>query len=247
MRALYETIGQTYTTTRRPDERIAAQILAALGDAATVLNVGAGAGNYEPTDRAVFALDPSATMLGQRRRGAGAAICGVAEALPFRDDSFDAVMGTFTLHHWPDLAVGLREARRVALRQVFLMYEPSFASRMWILEYFPEILDLPHERRAPSVDTMRAYLNVVDVQIVPVPADCTDGFGGAYWARPEFYLDPTVQAGMSMLAILEPAVRAAGTERLRASITSGEWDARFGHLRSQQSIDLGYRIVVGRA
>jgi SAM-dependent methyltransferase len=247
MPALYETIGQTYIVTRQPDERIAAQIVAALADAATVLNVGAGAGNYEPTDRDVFALDPSVTMLGQRRSGTGHATCGVAEALPFRDSCFDAVMGTFTLHHWRDLAAGLREVRRVAPLQMFLMYEPAFAKSMWIIEYFHEILDLPHEKRAPSVYTLRAYLNVVDVQIVPVPADCTDGFGGAFWARPEMYLDPTVQAGMSMLAVLEPLVRAAGTERLRTSIGSGDWDARFGQLRTQESVDLGYRLVISRS
>jgi SAM-dependent methyltransferase len=244
MPALYESIGQTYAVTRRPDPRIAVQIVRALGNAKSVLNVGAGAGNYEPMALDVVALDPSLTMLSQRGETLGPSVCGVAECIPFRDNSFDVAMGTLTLHHWPDLAAGLSEVRRVASKQVFLMYEPSFAHRMWIIEYFPEIMDLPHERRAPSVDDLRKHLDLTDVQVVPVPNNCIDGFGGAYWARPEIYLQPEVQAGMSMLAILEPDVRAAGTERLRAALASGDWDRRFGNLRVQTEIDLGYRLVM---
>jgi SAM-dependent methyltransferase len=242
--ALYEAIGRTYAFTRVPDARVAQQVLAALGTAQMVLNVGAGAGNYEPLDRAVVAVDPSTTMMKQRQGGTGPAVCAVAEALPFRDHAFDVAMGTFTLHHWPDLAHGLREVRRVSVNQVLLMYEPSYAHSMWILQYFPEIIDLPHERRAPSVDDLRKHLNVSEVQVVPVPADCTDGFGGAFWARPELYLEPTVQAGMSMMALLPDDIRANGTRRLANALASGEWDAQFGHMRTQQSTDLGYRLVL---
>jgi hypothetical protein len=133
--------------------------------------------------------------------------------------------------------------RSVAPKQVFLTHEPSFAHHMWIIEYFPEIMDLPHEKRAPSVDQLREHLNITDVQVVPVPHDCTDGFGGAYWARPEEYLRPEVQAGMSMLAMLDPSVREAGTARLRHSLESGDWDARHGKLRTQTEMDLGYRLI----
>jgi hypothetical protein len=115
---------------------------------------------------------------------------------------------------------------------------------MWIIEFFPEIRELPQERRAPSVDNLRDHLNVIDVQVVPIPSDCTDGFGGAYWARPEFYLQPEIQAGMSMFAVLDPEVREAGTERLRRSLASGDWDRRFGNLRAQSELDLGYRLVI---
>ena len=244
MAALYESIGRTYTSTRRPDPRIAAQVADALGDAARVLNVGAGPGNYEPSDRTVIALDPSTTMLRQRPDEAASAVQGVAGDLPFRDNAFDAVMGTFTLHHWPDLGRGLAEARRVAPRQVFLTFEPYFAFTLWVLEYFPEILDLPQERNAPTLDDVRSHLAVREVRTVQVPADCSDGFGGAFWARPEAYLDPEVQAGMSMFAVLDPGLRTAGTERLRESLNSGDWDARFGHLRSMPSMDVGYRLVI---
>jgi SAM-dependent methyltransferase len=244
MPALYETIGQTYAVTRQPDPRIAAQIIRALGTANSVLNVGAGAGNYEPTDRDVVALDPSFTMLKQRHESLGPAACGVAERLPFRDNCFDVAMGTLTLHHWPDLAAGLGEVRRVARKQVFLTYEPSFAHRMWIIEYFPEIMDLPHEKRAPSADDLREFLDITDVQVVPVPHDCIDGFGGAYWARPDIYLQPEVQSGMSMLAVLDPSARERGTQRLRESLASGDWDRRYGHLRTEAETDLGYRLVV---
>jgi SAM-dependent methyltransferase len=242
--ALYETIGQSYASTRVPDERIAAQLVAALGIARTVLNVGGGAGNYEPSDRPVVAVDPSVVMLKQRTDSAAVVVQGVAEALPFAGNSFEVAMGTFTLHHWPDLAQGLAEVKRVAARQVFLMYEPSYAHNMWIVKYFPEILDLPHERRAPGVNDISSLLSVTDVQVVPVPSDCTDGFGGAYWARPELYLEPSVQAGMSMLAVLPEHIRAAGTQRLRSALESGEWDAQYGHLRTQDSADLGYRLIL---
>jgi SAM-dependent methyltransferase len=242
--AIYETIGQSYASTRRPDPRIAQQILVALGSANTVLNVGAGAGSYEPTDRQVIAIDPSVTMLTQRSATAGAAVCGVAEALPFRDGAFDVAMGTMTLHHWPDLAAGLAEVRRVSSRQVFMLYEPSHAQRMWILQYFPEILELPHEQRAPSVADIGSHLSVQRVEVVQIPSDCTDGFGGAFWSRPEYYLDPAVQAGMSMFALLDPAALQAGTQRLRESLDSGEWDDRYRHLRTQPSGDLGYRLVI---
>jgi SAM-dependent methyltransferase len=241
--ALYETIGQTYASTRVPDHRIAAQLVAALGTARTVLNVGGGAGNYEPVDRTVVAVDPSVVMLRQRTNTT-TVVQGVAEALPFANNSFEVAMGTFTLHHWPDLAQGLAEVKRVAARQVFLMYEPSFAYNMWILRYFPEILDLPHEQRAPSVNDISALLSVTEVQVVPVPSDCTDGFGGAYWARPEMYLEPSVQAGMSMLAVLPDQIRAAGTQRLRSALESGQWDSQYGHLRTQDSADLGYRLIL---
>ncbi len=244
MPALYETIGQTYTSTRQADPRIANQVLRALNSARSVLNVGAGAGNYEPVDVRIVAVDPSVTMLRQRTAGHGPVVLGVASHLPFQDGTFDVAMGTFTLHHWPELGAGLREVRRVSRQQVFLMYEPSFASRMWIVEYFPEIMDLPQERRAPSVDDLGQYLNITDVQVVPVPHDCSDGFGGAYWARPEVYLQPDVQAGMSMLAALDPDIRDVGTARLRASLESGDWDRRYGHLRFQNEADLGYRLVI---
>lgn len=240
-------IGRSYAATRRPDPRIAAAIHAALGDAARVVNVGAGTGNYEPAGRAVVAVEPARTMLQQRPHGAPPALRAVAEALPFRDRSFDAALAVLTVHHWDDLEQGLRELQRVAPRQVVFYFEPSYAARLWLVsEYFPEILELPTERAAPGTDRLARTLAVERVEVVPVPGDCVDGFAGSFWNRPDAYLDPRVQAGMSSFAQLAPAVRARGTERLRRDLASGAWDARHGELRALAGMDLGYRLLVAR-
>jgi SAM-dependent methyltransferase len=242
----YQTIGRSYARSRRTEPRIAAQVHAGLGDAATVVNVGAGTGNYEPTDRRVVALEPSTVMIAQRPRGAAPVVRGVAEQLPFPDGAFAAALGVLTIHHWTDLAAGLAELRRVAPRQVLLVFEPEWASELWMLEFWPEVLALETERTAPGVDALRAHLDVRAVEVVRVPRDCSDGFGGAFWARPERYLDPEVQAGRSSLAQLAPADRDRGSARLRAALASGEWDARFGSLRRQDDVDLGYRLVIAQ-
>lgn len=244
----YDTIGVTYSSTRRADPRVAARIVDALGDAwrvRRVVNVGAGTGNYEPTDRAVVAVDPSQTMLRQRSRGSAPAVCASAEELPFREDAFDAALAVLTVHHWTDLDAGLREMQRVAPRQVVFFFEPDWADRLWLVsEYFPEILDLGTERTAPGSAVLGEMLAIRRVEAVPVPADCVDGFGGCFWNRPEKYLDPAVQEGMSCFAQLDPDVRARGTERLRHDIASGAWDERHGSLRTMREADLGYRLLV---
>jgi SAM-dependent methyltransferase len=241
----YDTIGRTYATTRRTEPRIAARIHAALGDAQRVVNIGAGTGNYEPEDRAVVAVDPSITMVRQRGPTAGPAVLGAAEALPFGDASFDAAMTTLTLHHWTDLDRGLGEMRRVAARQVIFFFDPAFTGELWLVDdYFPEMVELETEQRAPGAAAIGRVLDVAKVEPVPVPADCIDGFGGSYWNRPEAYLDPVVQAGMSSFAQLSPDAVARGVERLARDLASGTWDARHGHLRGMREIDLGYRLLV---
>jgi SAM-dependent methyltransferase len=246
--AAYDTIGRSYTRTRVPDERIARRIHAALGDARRVLNVGAGAGAYEPRDRDVVAVEPSRTMLAQRPPRAAPALRGVAEALPFADGAFDAVMAVLTLHHWTDLERGVAELRRVAARQVVFFFEPAMSNAYWLVtDYFPDFVDLPSEQRAPGEARLRDLLDVRDVVVVPVPNDCTDGFGACFWNRPERYLDPDVQAGMSCMAQLPPDVLAARIARLRADLDSGAWDARHGHLRALDEFDGGYRICIGGA
>jgi SAM-dependent methyltransferase len=241
----YDTIGRTYASTRRADPRIAAQITAALGAAETIVNVGAGTGSYEPGDRRVVACDPSITMLRQRPDAGAPALMARAEALPFADGAFDAALAVLTVHHWDDLERGLREVQRVARRQVVFSFEPSTASDLWfVAEYFPQILELPTERAAPGLDRLAEFLAVQRVEIVPVPADCRDGFGGCYWNRPEAYLDPVVQEGMSSLAQLDPEIRRRGTDRLRRDLESGAWDDRHGALRELTEIDLGYRLLV---
>jgi SAM-dependent methyltransferase len=241
----YDTIGRTYTRTRQTDPRVAAQIAVALGDATSVLNVGAGAGSYEPPDRRVVALEPSATMIAQRPVGAGPAVRGAAEQLPFRSDAFEAAMGTLTLHHWRDLASGLAEVRRVSRRQVFLLFDHGVNQRYWLVEdYFPQLRDLASEAEAPTEADLARHLEVRQVEVVPVPADCLDGFGGAFWCRPEAHLDPDVVAGMSWTALLPREQLRAGLDALAADLASGAWDERHGHLRDLDELDLGYRLVI---
>jgi SAM-dependent methyltransferase len=243
--ARYDTIGRTYAATRRADPRIAARIRAAIGDVTSVVNVGAGAGSYEPDDCAVVAVEPSRTMLEQRAAGAAPAVQAVAERLPFPDRTFDAALAVLTVHHWSDIERGLREMQRVAPRQVVFYFEPAWSSSLWLVtDYFPEILDLPTEQTAPDGARLAATLNVQRTEVVLVPADCTDGFGGCFWSRPERYVDPDVQAGMSCFAQLDPALRAARTEQLRADLASGAWDAKYAALRQMDEKDFGYRILV---
>ena len=239
---VYESIGVGYAAARRPDPRIHQLIVDALADANSVLNVGAGAGNYEPKDRRVVAVEPSSAMIAQRDTGAGPAVQGVAEALSFRDGTFDATLTTFTLHHWIEIAVDLREMRRLAGRQVVLLFEPAESMKFWLVEYFPECMSLPTEIGAPSVDYVREHLAVQTV--TPVPVDCVDGFAGAYWGRPEAYLEPAVRASISSLALLSPADAERGAQPLREDLRPGVWDDRFGHLRGLSELDLGYRLVV---
>ena len=220
---LYQSIGNSYSRARRPDPRIQSLIVTALGDAQSVVNVGAGTGNYEPADRQVVAVEPSLALIAQRRPGAAPAIRAVAEALPFEDQTFEAALAVLTLHHWNDLVDGLSELRRVASRQVILLFEPWVSWQFWLVEYFPECLSLPTEIRAPNIEDLRMHLDVQAV--VPVPSDCIDGFAGAYWCRPELYLDPSVRAGISSLAQLPPEVAERCVQWLRQDLASGKWDA----------------------
>jgi SAM-dependent methyltransferase len=242
--ARYERIGRGYASTRREDPRIAAQVRTALDPARTVVNVGAGTGNYEPPDRLVVAVDPSPRMLAQRGGRPGLPVQGVAEALPFPDGAFDAALAVLTLHHWSDLSAGLAELRRVARRQVVFLFDYDDADRFWAVDYWPEAVELETEVDAPSVEQLGSLLDVRAVWPVPVPLDCTDGFGAAFYGRPEAYLDPGVQAGMSWLALLPDDVRAAGSARLAADLDSGDWDRRLGHLRALPELDAGYRLVI---
>jgi SAM-dependent methyltransferase len=243
---LYDRISTNYAQARREDPRIAAAIREALGDATTVVNVGAGTGNYEPPDRTVVAVEPSLAMIAQRSGRSSRVIQGVAEALPMRSDGADVAMAVLTLHHWSGLDAGLREMARVAPRQVIFLFDAAETNRFWAMEYFPDALALPSEQRAPDVERLRAVLDITECQPVPIPIDCTDGIGAAYWGRPEAYLEPPVQEGMSWLAQLPPPVRASGTARLADDLRSGRWDDRFGHLRNEPVHDVGYKLVSAR-
>lgn len=243
MTALYDTIGVDYANLRRPDPRIAAQLHAALGDAQSVLNVGAGTGSYEPTDRDVTALEPSAEMIAQRLSGSAPAVLGNAELLPFADDSFDAAMAVLTIHHWTNQAKGLAEMRRVARKRVVLLsFDPAFRGA-WQMEYWPQLVTLDHGQM-PPLSFYGEQLGKVEIEPVPVPHDCSDGFLYAYWRRPEAYLDPRIRRGSSSFWKLDGLVE--GFERLGSDLASGAWAERNQALLNRESADMGYRLIVAK-
>src|SRR4029450_5356660 len=201
---LYDTIGATYTVTRRTEPRIAARVWAALGDARTVLNVGAGTGSYEPPGRDVTAVEPSALMRAQRPAGAAPCVAAVAESLPFEDQSFDAAMALSTVHHWQDPIAGLREMRRVARRVVVFLFDTSDTSKFWMTrDYLPEFAALRGCKVLASLNELAGAIGA-RMEPVPIPWDSADGFFEAYWRRPEAYLDENVRRGISVWAGVGP-------------------------------------------
>ncbi len=244
MQHVYESIGKTYHATRRGDPRLARAIWLALEDAGSVVNVGAGAGSYEPEDRDVLAVEPSATMIRQRPQGAAPAVQARAESLPFRDKSFDASLAVNTLHHWKDVRAGVRELRRVARRHVVIFHRnPAEGASLWLTErYFPSLFSVGGMARIRAI--VEEELDNIRSISVPLPADCRDGLFSAYWGRPEAYLDARIRQNISNFALAEPAVVAAGIESLRNDLESGAWDREHGHLRQLPELDLGHRVLV---
>ncbi len=241
MQAKYDTIGIDYAMLRRPDVRIAAMIDAALGDAETVLNVGAGAGSYEPAARQVTALEPSIEMIRQRPPTAAPVVQGRAEQLPFADASFDAAMAVLTVHHWSDQALGLAEMRRVSRGPVIILTYDATIRGFWLADYIPELVTLD-EAQMPPMTEYAAALGDVEIMPVPIPHDCTDGFLCAYWRRPAAYLDDRVRAAMSSFHAIGDV--SAALARLENDLASGAWEARYGALLELDALDCGYRLVV---
>jgi SAM-dependent methyltransferase len=246
--ATYDTIGRGYARFRRADPRIAARIEAALGDAGTVLNVGAGAGSYEPAGLEVTAVEPSEVMIAQRPPGAAPVVRGTAEDLPFDDGSFDAAMAIITAHHWPDAPAGIREMMRVARRRVVLMsFDPEPLRGIWLhSDYFPRVFEI-HAAAMLPIDEQTAMFegaSSVSVEVVPVPSGCSDCFFCALWDRPEMHLDPEVRNASSVWHAMEPHEFEAGLAALRADLESGRWDERHGHLRQAPELDVGLRLIV---
>jgi SAM-dependent methyltransferase len=242
----YDRIGQGYAAVRQADPRIAARVEAALGDAGTVLNVGAGAGSYEPADREVTAVEPSRLMISQRPPGAAPVVQAAAEDLPFEDDAFDAAMATITVHHWSDLAAGVAEMRRVARDRVLVLtFDPAPLADFWLVEYFPEAFDI-HSGFMPPLAELTAMLGPgARVEAVPIPRLCTDGFFFALWDRPELQLDPEVRRASTVWHVMGPERIESGLAELRADLESGRWDERHGHLRERTAeLDLGLRLLV---
>lgn len=241
MSELYDSIGPGYAARRRPDPRIARRLRASLGGCRSVVNVGAGAGSYEPADLDVVAVEPSRAMIAQRRR-TDRLVQARAEELPFRDAAFDGAMAVLTVHHWSDVAAGLAECARAARRRiVFVTWDPE-APGFWLVDdYVPELL--AHDRRVfPPLSAFERAWGKVHVSPLPVPADCADGFLGAYWRRPEAYLDPAVRGAMSSFARVPDL-----DERMAAlagDLRSGAWRRRHHDLLARDELDLGYRLVV---
>jgi SAM-dependent methyltransferase len=242
----YGAIGRSYARFRQPEPLIATQILEALGDARTVLNVGAGTGSYEPTDREVTAVEPSASMRAQRPANLGVAIDAVAEDLPFADGSFDASMATVTVHQWSDLEQGLAEMRRVTRGPVVLLVcDPALMQDYWLNDYIPEVRAIEASRFPPIHRIAAALGGTIRVEPVPIPLDCRDGFNEAYYGRPEALLDPEARLACSSWSLVPEAAVDRFVRHLTGDLASGRWDERYGHLRVQPFFNGPLRLVVG--
>jgi len=242
----YGSIGAGYALIRQPDPRIAAEFHAALGDAQTVLNVGAGAGSYEPTDREVTAVEPSASMRAQRPAHLSVAIDATADSLPFADNTFDAAMASVTVHQWPDLARGLGEMRRVTTGPVVILtFDPVPPLHWWLIDYVPELFEVEANRMPPLERISDALGGAAEIRTVMIPNDSIDGFGQAFFGRPERLLEPEVRRAMSAWSFVDDAVVERFVTALGADLASGQWDAKYGSFRDLEYFDGGMRLVVG--
>jgi SAM-dependent methyltransferase len=242
---VYDEIGIGYSLFRRPDPRIDAVIQSALGTSMRVLNVGAGTGSYEPAGRMVVAVEPSPEMIRQRPRSAAPCLRGHAADLPFEDGEFDAAMAVLTVHHWTDPASGLRELRRVANAAVILAIDPPVHNSFWLFrDYLPEISALSTTGGAMPVDAIAEVVGADRVETVLIPRDCFDGFGVAYWCRPDAYLDPDVRRCISAFGLVHPDAVSASIDRLREDLRCGAWHDRYGDLLERETFDGGLRLIV---
>lgn len=241
MQPLYDVIGAGYRTYRRPDPRIQALIDAQLGDAVSIVNLGAGTGSYEPRTRRVVAVEPSRVMIDQRPSGAAPVVQAQVEALPFGAAAFAVAMTVLTIHHWADLETGLREARRVARQRVVLLTWIAVEIDFWLFDYVPRIREID-QAICPSLDALARVLGPLRVVPVPIPHDCTDGFLCAYWRRPHSYLDAGVRSAISTFARIPDLDD--GLRRLRQDLESGRWRRRYGSILDAEAMDFGYRLVV---
>jgi SAM-dependent methyltransferase len=243
----YERIGLGYARTRREDPRLAERIHRALGEARTVVNVGAGAGSYEPRDRHVIAIEPSEVMAAQRPPELAPAIRASAGALPLRDRSVDAAMAILSVHHWDDeQEQGVRELRRVARGPVVIVtYDAEVSGQMWLMaDYLPEVAELDR-RTFPSLDTLSGWLGgAISVEAVEVSDDTPDWMLGSFWAHPERVLHPEARAATSGFARMDAAVVERVVEAVRSDLESGSWERRHGHLRRLRSFDAGLRLII---
>lgn len=241
----YDKGGQFYSGIRKPDPRIASAIHAALGGSRTVLNVGAGAGSYEPGDRYVVPLEPSQSMRKQRPRNLAPALNGSVESIPFDDEAFDAAMGVLTVHHWKDRTKCLRELRRVTSGPIVLMtFDPEAPTEFWMGDYAPELVEIERKRYG----TIRSITDVLGgdcrVEPIAIPKDCTDGFQVAFYARPEAFLQKEVRKSQSAWSFLSGDVEERIVQNLSRDLSSGTWEKKYGHLRQRATINCQLRLIV---
>jgi SAM-dependent methyltransferase len=244
----YDQFGHKYATQRRTDPRVEAYVHRALGDAHTILNIGAGAGSYEPDNRYVVAVEPSSTMRVQRMvRGKTPAINAKADALPFDDDAFDAAMAMLTVHHWPDLRAGLSEVRRVTKGPIVIMtFDPDALGIFWNARYFPELIEIERSRY-PTINSICQILGEnTEVIPIPIPLDCVDGFQEAFYGRPEAFLMEEVRRAQSAWGFLPEGLEAQLVQRLADELASGEWDEKHGHHRTMPEFQGALRLVIGK-
>lgn len=243
----YESIGQDYARFRREDPRIRERIRAGLGNAHSVVNVGAGTGSYEPTDLHVVAIEPSDVMAGQRPRTLAPAIRAMAADIPLRDNAVDAAMAILTVHHWDETRErGVRELARVARdRVVILTYDAKVSGAMWLMsDYLPEVAALDASI-FPDPGQIASWIGGdVVIETIPIAHDTPDWMLGSYWAHPERVLDASARAATSGFARMSPAVVARVVAAVDRDLQSGTWDARHGWLRGLTEFDAGLRLVV---
>lgn len=244
----YDEQGQNYSGYRRTDPRIEEYVYNALGSAKSVLNVGAGTGSYEPKDRYVVAVEPSSVMRSQRQHAERVpAVIATAESLPFDDDSFDASMAMVTVHHWSDLRKGLQELRRVTKDQVLILtFDPEAIGGYWNTDYFPELIEV-ERARFPTIDYIRKSLGgKSEVQEIPLPFDCVDGFQEAFYGRPESFLKKEVRLSQSVWGVLPEGMGEKLIQRLADDLKSGAWDEKHGHYRQKPTFIGSLRLIIAR-
>ena len=244
----YDRFGHRYSGHRQTDSRIAAYVYQELADAYTILNVGAGAGSYEPTDKYVIAVEPSVTMRNQRlRNNKVPAVNAMAGDLPFDNHSFDAAMAMVTVHHWPDMEQGLKELRRVTRNQVLIMtFDPEQLDGFWNADYFPEVIEV-ERARYPQIDfILKALGGTCHVIPIPIPLDCKDGFQEAFYGRPEAFLEKEIRLAQSAWGFIPDEKQEEMVARLKSDLQSGEWDRKYGHFRTQPTFTCALRLIVSR-
>jgi SAM-dependent methyltransferase len=244
MQARYDDIGRCYSATRREDPAVKTCVMAALDGTHSVLNVGAGAGAYEPVDRDVIAVEPSRVMNAQRTP---LVLRARADRLPLRDQSVDGAMVILSLHHWDEAQEqGVRELRRVTRGPIVIAtVDADVGARMWLpADYMPEASALDR-RIFPAIDEISGWLGGrTHVQTLEVPRDTPDWTLMSFWAHPERVLDPRARSAVSGFARMPAEVVARVVEDVRRDLESGVWDARHGHLRMLTAFDVGFRMLV---